>query len=199
MRTDYLILGQGLCGTWLSYYLLAAGASVLVVDEGASVSASSLASGIINHITGKRLARQWLGDTILPFAAAAYAEIGSTLGVKLAGETSIHTFFSGAEEATFFEAKAAAADDLLHYGNRVAGAEHFNYHYGIGTIHPALLVDVRALLRGWREQLISRAALVEARFDWADCTLNGAGIRWNGIEAKAVIDCSGAASASTLR
>jgi glycine/D-amino acid oxidase-like deaminating enzyme len=31
--TNFLIIGQGLCGTWLSYELLKAGASFIVIDE----------------------------------------------------------------------------------------------------------------------------------------------------------------------
>ena len=197
MQTDYLIIGQGLCGTWLSYYLLREGASVIVIDKGTGGAASQAASGIINPITGKRLARQWLGDTILPFAKKAYEALSSEMSVPLAAETSIHTFFSQAEEALLFEQKAAKAEDeLLHYGSYLEAVELFNSHYGIGTIHPALLVDVRALLDGWRAVLAARSVLLPEAFSWEDCVLTEGGVNYKGISAKAVIDCSGAASAS---
>src|ERR1043165_6228860 len=114
MTVDYLIVGQGLCGSWLSYYLPKGGASVLVVDNAsAAMSASAAASGIINPITGKRLARQWMGDTILPFAKGAYQAMGDHLHVDLAATVPIHTFFSSSEEADFFEQKASTTQDDL--------------------------------------------------------------------------------------
>ncbi len=196
--TDFLIVGQGLCGTWLSYYLLQAGASVVVVDEGAMKSASSAASGIINPVTGKRLARQWMGETILPFAAEAYEALGRERGVALAAETSVHHFFSSPEEGALFEPKAAGeGGSYLHYNSLLPAAGAFNAHYGSGTIHPAHLVDVPRVLSLWRQELAIRGALIEAAFDWSACVIGPEdGVAWNGIVAKAVIDCSGAAAAA---
>ena len=194
---DYLIVGQGLCGTWLSYYLQQAGASVMVIDKGTAASASSAASGIINPVTGKRLARQWMGDVILPFAQAAYHAMSIELQSPLCAEVSIHTYFSTAEEAGLFEQKAAVAeDDVLHYRSGGSDDLPFNYHYGIGTIHPVLLVDVHALLRGWRAALSAKGALCEDAFDWNALHTLGDGVQYKDLSAVAVIDCTGAALAA---
>ena len=196
MQTDFLIVGQGLCGSWLSYYLLREGASVRVIDKGTGSSASAAASGIINPVTGKRLARQWMGDVIFPFAQTAYSELGRELGETLAEETSIHTFFSTAEEAQLFEQKAAKAEDeILHYGTHM-DPELFNSHYGIGTVHPAMLVDVRALLEGWRAKLRTAGILMEENFDWKECLLEEYGVSYKNIRSNNIIDCTGAASAT---
>lgn len=197
MTVDYIIIGQGLCGTWLSYYLLKAGASVLVIDRNAPISASTAASGIINPVTGKRLARQWMGDIILPFAANAYAEIGRELNAEVAKETTIHNYFSNSEEAQLFEQKASGSmEGILTY--RSASQEEsnlFNSHYGVGVIQQALIVEVRALLQGWRAILSSKNACYETDWDWKDCRLSGDAIVYKDINARKVIDCAGAASA----
>lgn len=195
MHADYIIVGQGLCGTWLSYYLLAAGASVAVFEAGKS-SASAAASGIINPITGKRLARQWMHETILPFAAQAYDSISTELGMPLAATIPIHSFFNNEEEASFFEQKAASThDDLLSYKGSIADAAYFNFHYGVGSIYLAMLVDVRALLSGWRTRLEADNLLREAPFDWQACTLESSFVSYQNVQAKALIDCSGAVAA----
>jgi glycine/D-amino acid oxidase-like deaminating enzyme len=198
MHVDYIIIGQGLCGTWLSYYLLQEGASVLVVDSSAlSHSASAAASGLINPITGKRLARQWMGDTILPFADSAYRKMEEQLGTSLIATIPIHTFFSTAEEATFFEQKASSThDELLSFNGRVEGAEHYHDFYGIGTIYPASLINLHGLLSGWRGILEEKKALLEDIFDWSLCEHLENAVSYKGIRAKAIIDCSGAATAS---
>lgn len=197
MRVDYIIIGQGLCGTWLSYYLLKEGATVLVIDSAAPIaSASAAASGLINPITGKRLARQWMGDTILPFAEHAYRQAGEELSASLITSVSIHTFFSTAEEAAFFEQKATSAhDELLSFNGNVAGAAHFNDHYGIGTVYPASLLDLHSLISGWRAVLKGRHALREEVFDWSLCEHVDGAVSYKDVQAKAVIDCAGATAA----
>jgi glycine/D-amino acid oxidase-like deaminating enzyme len=197
MRVDFIVVGQGLAGTWLSYFLLNEGASILVVDGNAGLKpASSAASGLINPITGKRLARQAMAEQLLPFAAEAYAEMESQLGLGLSETIPIHTFFSSAEEADFFEKKANASHgDLLHFGSRVEGDEHFTAPCGNGSIYPAQLINLQALLAGWREQLKARNALREEAFDWDACALTENSARYKDIEARAVIDCCGAATA----
>ena len=54
MEVDYVIVGQGIAGTMLSYYLLQQGNTVIVVDEFNPNSASQVASGVINPVTGRR-------------------------------------------------------------------------------------------------------------------------------------------------
>ncbi len=197
VRVDYLIIGQGLCGSWLSYYLLRDGATVVVADGGTGASASASASGIINPITGKRLARQWMADAIEPFVQNAYDGLGSMLGEQLTATMPIHNFFSNAEEAAFFAQKADSTHgDLLSYGNAVEGAAYFSHNYGSGSIYPATLVNLRAMLDGWRRRLKSLGALLEASVSIQDCVLED-GVRCGNVHAKAVIDCRGAATAES--
>ena len=79
MQFDYIIIGQGICGTWLSYYLQKEGRSVLVIDNALPGTASHIASGIINPVTGRRVVATWMIDELLPFVWEAYSEIGNFL------------------------------------------------------------------------------------------------------------------------
>ena len=54
MEVDYLIVGQGICGTMLSWYLLKEGKTFLVIDDNNENSSSKIAAGIINPVTGRR-------------------------------------------------------------------------------------------------------------------------------------------------
>ena len=53
MQVDFLIIGQGLSGSFLSWYLLRGGASFIVVDENKINTASKVAAGLINPVTGR--------------------------------------------------------------------------------------------------------------------------------------------------
>ena len=81
MTVDYLVIGQGISGTFLSYYLKKEGKSLLVIDDCRPNSSSRVAAGIINPVTGRRMVTVWLAGEILPNAAKAYAEIGQQLQV----------------------------------------------------------------------------------------------------------------------
>ena len=48
MHVDFLIIGQGISGTFLYHELVKSGYRVLVIDEQRKNSASQVASGVIN-------------------------------------------------------------------------------------------------------------------------------------------------------
>ena len=67
MTVDYIIVGQGICGTFLSWNLLKKGKSVLVIDEANPYSSSKVANGVINPVTGRRIVTVWMADELFPF------------------------------------------------------------------------------------------------------------------------------------
>ena len=82
MFAEFLIIGQGLSGTWLSYYLQKEKRSFLVIDNNKSVTASRVAAGIINPVTGRRIVKTWMIDELIPFVRNAYSELGKDLGIS---------------------------------------------------------------------------------------------------------------------
>jgi glycine/D-amino acid oxidase-like deaminating enzyme len=67
MQTEFLIVGQGISGTWLSYYLQKANRSFIVIDNEQPNSASRVAAGIINPVTGRRIVKTWMIDELFLF------------------------------------------------------------------------------------------------------------------------------------
>ncbi len=82
MQVDYLIIGQGIAGTFLSYYLEKENRSFFVIDNNKPSAASRIAAGIINPVTGRRLVKTWMIDELLPFIHREYNELGKALGIK---------------------------------------------------------------------------------------------------------------------
>jgi glycine/D-amino acid oxidase-like deaminating enzyme len=77
-----LVVGQGLCGSWLAYRLKKAGYNVTIADPGEQ-NASSVSGGLINPITGLR----WVCNpkilTFINSAKLAYAEVEHDLGISV--------------------------------------------------------------------------------------------------------------------
>lgn len=72
MKVDVLIVGQGICGTFLSRELDRVGLSYIVIDEVQPHTASRAAAGLINPVTGRRFVKTWMIDELLPFMRKVY-------------------------------------------------------------------------------------------------------------------------------
>ena len=79
MRPDILIVGQGIAGTMLGWELEQAGISFAIVDDGHAHAATSIAAGIVNPVTGRRLVKSWRYETQFPVARASYRAMEAAL------------------------------------------------------------------------------------------------------------------------
>ena len=203
MQTDYLIVGQGLSGTWLSYWLVQGGAHVLVIDDNASSTASKTSSGLINPVTGRRMVETWMADTLLPFAHQAYQSMAAFLShhaeshtndVPLAfiTGTTITDFFTAPDRRLAFEKRAAENDQYLHWPmSQQHWEDHFHYNFGYGQVCPVYTVPVQQVLAQWRHYLGLRQWLITDTFAPLHLKVNARGIKYQDIAAKAIIFCDG--------
>src|SRR5690348_7533394 len=97
MTVDYIIIGQGISGTWLSYFLKKEGKSCIVIDNNDPSSASRIAAGIINPVTGRRHVTVWMAEEILSFCWQYYNEIGDKLQMDAIQQKEIIDFFPNAQ------------------------------------------------------------------------------------------------------
>jgi nucleoside-diphosphate-sugar epimerase len=61
---NYLIVGQGIAGTNLTFTLLERGNSVTIADNPQEFSSSKVAAGLFNPITGRKMSKTWLADSL---------------------------------------------------------------------------------------------------------------------------------------
>jgi glycine oxidase len=80
---DYAIIGQGLAGTLLAWRLHQRGRRVVVIDRDEAVTASKVAAGLINPITGQRTCLSWRLQEFLPVAIAFYRTVERELNTPL--------------------------------------------------------------------------------------------------------------------
>ena len=152
MHIDILIVGQGICGTMLSWFLQKAGKSFLVIDDNNANSPSKVAAGIINPVTGRRFVYSWMIDTVMPFAAQTYNEIGKFFAQKLIEQKDIIDFFPSPQMLNAFATRLTENDTFLHsYPDQNHFNQFFNYEFGCGKISPAYIADISGLLYSWRQ------------------------------------------------
>ncbi len=194
MTVDYIILGQGLTGTFVSWNLIRAGKEVVVIDESKPFTASRVASGVVNPVTGRRIVRTWRIEELWPYAFEAYTTLGKELNAELVQSTSILDFHPSPQMKEAFEKRIEDEDEYLHKPvNADEWKQYFNYNYGFSCISPCLLIDLNTMLINWRQKLKNDNRLLEQRFDWSECKVSQDGIEYNSLTAQKLICCQGVA------
>ncbi|HMP91393.1 MAG TPA: FAD-dependent oxidoreductase, partial [Phnomibacter sp.] len=198
MHTQVIIVGQGLCGTWLSYWLWQAGVEHLVFQPPAVGGSSQVASGVINPVTGRRMSTTWMADSLLPFAREAYTQMGSHLGQELIRQVQILDFFYAPDRRLAFETLSQQGNPWLQWPLQEQDMLPFiNYGLGYGIISPAYCVQLQAMLLGWQAFLLQKGWLRTEAFDAGALQLLQNGVAYHGITANQLLFADGAAAAAS--
>jgi len=197
MHVDILLIGQGICGTFLSLELQKAGYSILVIDENNPGTASKVAAGIINPVTGRRIVKTWMIDEVMPFAWQQYTSLGNQLQITAIEQKDIIDFFPTPQMKLAFEKRYAEDRQYLSPGtDDYAWSNYFNYDFGYGTITPCYLVNLQGLLAAYRQSLAAANNLLEEKFDHTQLQVQPDKVQYKDITAQRIIFCDGISSFS---
>jgi len=195
MQVDYLIVGQGICGTFLSYYFLKENKTFIVLDRNEEITPSKISAGIINPVTGRRMVRVWMAEQVLPFAHEAYRDIGQLLGITAISQKSIIDFFPNAHQRQVFLERVEEGEQYLSaYPEQNQFNFFFNYHLGCGEIRHSYIAHLEILLPAWKRRLIENGQFLEESFEMQKLLLNDSFIRYKHITAEKIIFCDGLSS-----
>ena len=196
MQVDYLLIGQGISGTWLSYYLQKESKSFLVIDNNAPASSSRIAAGIINPVTGRRYVEVWIADEILPFAWKAYHELAAHLNITAISPKNIIDFFPTPQmRLSFMQRIEQGAEYVFNYPDQNKFISEFNYEFGCGEIKPVYITHPETLLPAWRKKLVEQNCLRQEEFDINELSVAVDSIIYKDITANKIIFCDGSSGA----
>lgn len=188
MTYDYILIGQGISGTMLSWFLHKAGQRVLVYDDARPGTASRIASGIINPVSGRKFELAWLYETIYPIAEQTYRDMETELQITCFHERNIWNVWPSAQMRDAFA-------ENLHSTPRMVQPEKLRHEdtlqqpFGAGIVKGAN-VQLNVLLPAWRNRLSIR----DERFNASELVIMEQGVRYQDVTAKAVIFCEGVES-----
>jgi glycine/D-amino acid oxidase-like deaminating enzyme len=154
---DYLIIGQGLAGSLIAWQLKQAQKHILVIDPSHSGSASRIAAGIINPITGHRLN---LTDGFERYWAAAkpfYEELESHFELSLLYPLEQTRLIKNQGQFGYLQKRLEQADyaGYLHR-NKTPEAKLKDADFGSVNVLQSWRVDLSLLLDAIKQDLLKQ-------------------------------------------
>jgi len=182
MQAEVLIVGQGLAGSLLAWHLLQRNTRLIVVDDQHRHSASLVAAGLINPITGKRLVKSWNVEQCLPAAMNFYRMLETQWQKPVYHQKTILRLFASQQERELWARRRLQPDYQCYLGNAAGDGFH---------ILQSGYLNTRDLLLGIRDVLRQRGCFIDACVDYEDITFHSQEVRWRHISAKRIIFCEG--------
>lgn len=196
MHTEYLIIGQGIAGTLLSYELVASGREVLVIDDPLPVKASLSAGGLLNPFSAREWTRMRSQEQYLPAALETYRQLEQTLQVPLLQELPLLFFPENEMRSKTFRTAALQLPQhlqVLDTKEQAPWSSYFQIPFGMGSVQPLHRVDAGLLLTTWRNYLKERNVLFEQHFEPAQLRVSDGRVSYRDISATYIIFCEGSA------
>jgi glycine/D-amino acid oxidase-like deaminating enzyme len=194
MVWDYFIVGQGLAGSILSYNLIKHDLKVLVFDDPVLPKSSTVAAGIYNPFTGRKLVKTWMAKQLFPYLLEYYKALEIELGIRLLYDIPMYRpFLSLAEQnewgARLFEESYSQFIERI-VNPQEALPQVINPLGGI-LLKMTGYVDTSALIGGVSNFLKLSNVFRPERFKYQDLELSDKGVRYHGHSARKIIFCEG--------
>lgn len=188
---DFIVVGQGIAGSCLAYELLERGARTIVYDDGWKSAACTVAAGVINPITGKRLVKSWRSAVAHPYARDFYRALERRIGGVFFHDRKILQLCKSAEEAELWRTRALDAEYAAFMSEPPKGESFGNLDdsFGAHFIGRSAWVEPPAAMAAFRKYFAERGALRAEAFDFSNLDVRRH--IYGGVKYKKIIFCEG--------
>lgn len=191
---DYIIVGQGIAGSLLSWFLKKKGKSFYFIDNNHHHAASNIAAGIINPITGRKYVKSWRIEQFLPIARQTYAEISDFLSLKVAHEKDIFRGLYNIKDENTWEGRKSDAIAGQYIVDQPSIDEYEGKINGIlsyGVLRGGMQIQLPIIIKGYRDWLLNERLMLEDKFDYDQLIIDEDRVHYKGIEANHLIFAEG--------
>ncbi|NQZ75497.1 MAG: FAD-binding oxidoreductase [Ekhidna sp.] len=193
-KADYLIVGQGIAGSWLAFELIERGLSVQVIDKGISETSSKRAAGIYNPITGRKMVKTWRAEDLFLDLEDHYLEKESLLGTKFLHPKSIYRPFRTIEDQNDWEGRMADGffePFLKDFYKNSIGLKDIQDPYGGILLDKCGYLDLPSFLDASKLFLQNKGMYEVKVFDFEKLSFEEQAIRYEDDVFEKIIFCDG--------
>lgn len=193
--THFILIGQGLAGTLLHFFLSKGGQEAFVLDEPRPDAASRVAAGLMNPITGRKFVKSWRVDELLPAAWETYRELEAQLGLSVFYRANIlRAWARQQDENQWLERSGWPGYEPYMLDEAELGQYARKLHpaHGYGEVTRSGRADLGRLVDAYREYLRSRELYREEAVDYSRFEKQADGRwRYGELTAGRVVFCEG--------
>ncbi len=196
ISVDSIIVGQGIAGTLMHFALKKRGKKVIIIDNHHKGSATKVAAGGINPITGKRYVKSWRFEELMPVAKETYRALEQLLDIAIFKDRNIFRILKNAGEENTWLGRSGDplySDYFVENPTVNEFGEHLNSFPSVGEIRNGAQVNISHLVEKYRAHLLKNEELISESFEFEKLEINPK-IEYKNLEAERLIFCDGAAS-----
>ncbi|MBK8563940.1 MAG: FAD-binding oxidoreductase [Saprospiraceae bacterium] len=196
---DFIIVGQGLAGTLLSHFLLLEDQHVAVIDYPHPGRTSSIAAGLINPVTGRRIAKSWRFEELFLFAKQTYHELEVMLEANLWADRQIARALHNNFEVNEWLRRSSFAEfqDYLFDEPDMSQFEgKLHPPHAWGELRGVAQVALPVLIEKWQGHLSDKGMFILDNVDYQQIEPTDGGVRYKGLQASNLVFCEGAKAVS---
>lgn len=194
IKVDYIIVGQGLAGTWLSFELLKRGHSVVVINHHSIATSSRKAAGLYNPITGRKMVKTWRADELFDGLEQDYKELEKLLGKSFLHPLPIYRPFASVSDQNDWEGRRAEAH-YEHFLREVRfnslGLDDIKDEYGGIILQKCGYVNLPVMLDAYMKYLQNKGIYHEEVFDYEKMKLGVEEVQYKQWRGNNIIFCEG--------
>lgn len=191
---DLLIIGQGLAGSAVAMRALARGYRILVLDQPSKNQSSTVAAGLFNPVTGRKMVKTWLADELFPCLFQFYPEVERVTKSRFFYPMPIYRPFYSIEEQNEWMGKSTETpfrNFTAHVSLSRSFGEKVADPFGGLTLNQCGFLDTHAYLCAVRDYLVARNSFEIATFHESHLAIEADGLRYGGLKPRKVVFCQG--------
>ncbi|MEM9340268.1 MAG: FAD-dependent oxidoreductase, partial [Bacteroidota bacterium] len=192
-KLDYLIIGQGLAGSWLAYELAARGKKILVLNDETERISTLKAAGLYNPITGRNMIKTWLADEIFQHLEERYRSLEQKTGTRFLYPIPIYRPFVSIEEKNDWDGKIENPTFMPYVDSLETKSIYDDINDQLGGIilKKTGYVNLPEFILAMRKYLVSIGAYQVGKFDYQQLVIEGSGARYKEWDVSQLIFCEG--------
>lgn len=189
---SFLIIGQGIAGTMLAFELIRRGQSVLIVDDRHASAASMVDIATTNPVTGRRYAKSWNIDALIPLALEAYDYAEQQLGQQWIAQADILQVLPDNRVEEIWMLRAADPEFEKYLDKEIVAFNHPGCQdQRAGRIHQGFHLRISAFLRAAANWFTERQMLLHDALDTNALEVDSSPLRWYDRGFDHIVCCDG--------